>query len=563
MSRTAVVLRSAFWVAVAMVVAYPTSLSPQSMLLGHPDVDVWNHAWGFWFVPHQLASFSLPFATDLIGVPEGGDLYFIDMVGALLGTPISWIFGPAAAYNAVMIGRIAAAGMAGQTLTQEVLGPGPHTAFAGLGLATLPFLLAEMSNGISEVVAIHWIAWSLWAACRLMASPSRRAWIRLGVLIGLTTAASFYYGLVTIMMVTVLGGLHGVRLWRAGRRLEFGMLRDPLRGMGASAALALPFWGAFQWSLHSENALIVRPKEFAVGWILSHNAVDPRTYVMPGSFQSVDLAAYGEAFVHTGYLRWVVIALAVVGIVRQPKVRDWAIAAAVSLVFGLGPILYLGEWVKVGGYSVSLPFYWAQLLLPDVAITHPLRLSIGGQIATVVLAAGGLASLKRGWLVPVAGVALAVESLALSPGPWPVPNSSAAIPEVYAAIPTDGPVLDLPGSVGATMATSRYFWNQTAHRRGIPYSPNVRLDSARDLEVQSAFTDPYLRESEHRVVEDPAKGPDLYQKALAKRYSAIVLHSDLEDRANLKSAYGPVLNAVFGPPSIDGPIQVWLLDGGQ
>ena len=42
-----------------------------------------------------------------------------------------------------------------------------------------------------------------------------------------------------------------------------------------------------------------------------------------------------------------------------------------------GAASVLGRLGEAGGYSVSLPFYWAQLLLPDVAITHPLRLSIG------------------------------------------------------------------------------------------------------------------------------------------------------------------------------------------
>lgn len=563
MSRPEAVLRSLFWIAVAMAVTYPASLSPTQLLLGHPDVDVWNHAWGYWFVPHQIAGFEWPFATDMIGIPEGGDLYFIDMLGALVGTPIAWLIGPAAAYNGVMILRVAAAGMAGQVLANEVLGRGPHGVFAGLGMATLPFLLAEMSNGISEVVAVHWIAWSLWAGWRVLESPSRGRWLTLGALLGVTTAASFYYGLVSIMMLSVLGGLRLVRALRAGFRPAAADAKNPALGAALSAAVALPFWGAFQWSLHSGNALIVRPKELAVGWILSHNAVDPRTYVMPGDFQSVDLAAYGEAFVHTGYLRWVVIVLAFVGLLKNPKLRDWGAAAAVSLVVGLGPLLFVGDWVKVGGSAVSLPFYWAQLVLPDVAITHPLRLSIGGQIIAVVLAAGGVASLGRAWMLPVASLALVAESLMWSPGPWPVPTSDATIPSVYAAIEAEGPVLDLPGSVGATMATSRYFWNQTAHGRGIPYSPNVRLDSARDLEVQSAFTDPHLRQSEHRVVEDPAKGPDLYQKALAKRYAAIVLHKDLEARAQLKSDYTPVLTAVFGPPTIDGDIQVWTFGDSQ
>ena len=111
------------------------------------------------------------------------------------------------------------------------------------------------------------------------------------------------------------------------------------------------------------------------------------------------------------------------------------------------------------------------------------------------------------------------------------------------------------------MATSRYFWYQTEHEQPIPYSPNVRLDSCRDLDVQSAFTDPYLRESKQQVLEHPAKGPDLYQKALSRRYKAIVLHKALEQRAELKSAYQPVLESVFGPPDVDGEIAVWMLEG--
>jgi len=560
MSRLEWSLRGLFWVVVALFVTWPASLSPATSLIGHPDVDVWNHAWGYWFIPHQISNLDWPFSTDLIGVPEGGDLYFIDLLGAVIGTPLAWCFGPAVAYNGVMVLRIAGAGLAGQALAGSVLGKGPHCAVAGLGLATLPFLLTEMSNGISEVVAIHWIVWCLWAGWLVLEEPTRKGWVRLAVLFGITTIANFYYGLVSAMVLAVMGGLRGFRAWRAGWRPSRLDAVEPIRALVLGAVIALPFWGAFQWTLRSENALIVRPKQFGVGWILSHNAVDPRTYFMPGDFQSVDLAAYGEAFVHTGYLRWTVIVLAIIGLVRNPKLRDWGIAAGVSLVLGLGPILYLGEWVKIGGHAVSLPFYWAQLLLPDVAITHPLRLSVGGQIIAVLLAAGGLVSLGRSWMAPLAGVLIVVESLWASPGPWPVPTADARVPAAYGEIAGSGPVLDLPGSVGVTMATSRYFWYQTAHGRGIPYSPNVRLDSCRDLEVQSAFTDPYLREGKHQIVEHPAKGPDLYQKALARRYSAIVLHTDLEERAGLKSAYTPVLTSVFGPPTIDGSLKVWTFE---
>jgi hypothetical protein len=154
------------------------------------------------------------------------------------------------------------------------------------------------------------------------------------------------------------------------------------------------------------------------------------------------------------------------------------------------------------------------------------------------------------------------ESLLFSPATWPVPTASAIVPEAYADLPAR-PVLDLPGSVGKTMATSRYFWFQTAHGQPIPYSPNARLDSCRDLDVQASFTDPHKRDQEQQVIEHPAKGPDLIQAKLPERYGAIVLHTDLEERAELPSRYEPVLTLVFGPPRTVGDQRIWVFEEGD
>ncbi|MAY82309.1 MAG: hypothetical protein CL930_16205 [Deltaproteobacteria bacterium] len=493
----------------------------------------------------------------MIGSPDGGTLYFIDMLGALIGTPLSWVFGPAVAYNGVLVLRVAAAGLGGQVLSESVVGRGPHNMVAGIAMATLPFMLAEMSNGISEVVAIHWVIWSLWAGHLAWQQNTWASWRRAGIILGFTTVASFYYGLVAGMVMSVLFLALGWRSIRSGFRPTWDACKHPVLALGVAALVSVPCWLVFQWTLQNDASLIIRPQELAVGWMLSHNAVDPRTYLMWGDFQSVDLASYGEAFRHTGYLRWTVVFFAIVGVMKNPKLRPWAIAAIVSLLMGLGPMLYWGDWVQVGGRAVTLPFYWMQVVLPDVAITHPLRLSVGGQIIVAVLAAGGVASLSSRIVAPIIGLVVGLESVIMAPVQWPVPTSTAAIPDIYEGIP-DGAVLDLPGSVGKTMATSQYFWFQTRHGRPIPYSPNARLDSCRDLDVQSAFTDPYVRQSEHRVVEHPAKGPDLYQKHLSTKYAAIVLHTNLEARAGLPSDYEPVLTTVFGPPQIDGERKVWI-----
>ncbi len=556
-------VRSAAWLAVAIAVLWPASIHLGSVLVGHPDVDVWNHAWGYWFIPRSIADLSSPLWTGWVGAPDGGAIFFIDFVGALLGTPISWLFGPAVAYNGVMLLRVAAAGLAAHVLSDEWTGRGVHGWVAGVAYACAPFLLCEVGNGISEVASIHWVAWVLWAAERVRKDPTARNWRILGLLLGLCAAANFYFGLVAGLMVGIVAVIDLCDAWRRGERPSATFVRVLGSAVGIAALVSLPIWIAFRWTLSSDAALIVRPTALAEGWMLAHNAVDPRTYIWPGHFQSVDLREYGEAFRHSGYLRWSVILLGGIGLWTHRHLWVWALVGCVCLVLGLGPFLWWGDWVLVGGRHVSLPFYWMQQVLPDVAITHTLRLSVGGQLVLCVLAAAGaarilgsLSALRAQAGVAVVSLVIFLESTLGSAAVWPIPTADALIPDVYADL-ASGPVLDLPGSVGQTMATSRYFWFQTAHERPIPYTPNVRLDSCRDLDVPASFSNPGVRATTHAVIEDPAKGPDRLQIRLADRYSAIVLHTDLEQRAGLPSEYEPVLRAVFGEPTSIGSLRIW------
>jgi len=97
----------------------------------------------------------------------------------------------------------------------------------------------------------------------------------------------------------------------------------------------------------------------------------------------------------------------------------------------------------------------------------------------------------------------------------------------------------------------------------VPWTPNVRLDSCRDLDVQGAFTNPTARAKTHQVVEDPGSGPDFLQLSLLQRYSAIVVHTDLAARADLPSSYAETLTKVLGPPETSGERLIWRGGGGQ
>ncbi len=565
MTRAMWMRRLGIWLCFAVLLTAPVSFQPASLLLGDPAIDVWNHAWGYWFVADSLAQARLPFETPLVGGPEGGVLYFIDTPGALVMLPVTWLFGPAVAYNLALIGRIALAGLAAQMLAEELVGEqGLHGWLAGVAYASTPFLLCELANGISEVCATQWLALTLWAAARALRTGQTRDWVLLGLLQGITSVTTFYYGLTSALVLVLLVGS-----WWVARAVREGSipLRPLWQGTLAAAVglvLVVPHWLVFRASLSSGRALIRRSLELNAR-LVEHNAVDPRVYVTPGDFQSVDLMAiYGEPFVHTGYLRWTVIALAVIAAWRSPRLRAWLALGVASLVLGLGPFLWWGgEWFEVGGRVLSLPFDWLRRLLPQVAITHPLRLSLAAQALFAALAGAGAAALvtrvgegrSRQALGVAFGLLIVGEGLFGSAAQWPLPGSDATIPEVYATAP-EGMVLDLPAEVGTGMETSRYFWYQTAHGRPIPYTPDVRMGSARDPLVFRSFSRPATDPSSP-VQEVPTVPSSEVLSHLKTTYGLVVVHPDLEARAGLHPTYESVLTGPLGTPEVSEGLVVF------
>ncbi|MCK6524979.1 hypothetical protein L6R49_26545 [Myxococcota bacterium] len=554
------------WLVFAALLLAPTSLTPFTALLGDPRIDVWNHAWGYWFVAEQLLRGELPYDTTLVGGPDGGVLYFIDTPGALAALPVTLLLGPAAAYNLTLLMRVALSGFAARRLAAELGGDGPHTVIAGLAYASTPFLLCELANGISEVCATQWLAFTLWMAARAFRTGERRDWLLLGLLQGLTSVTTFYYGLCSAALVlsaALVWRLHAARVegWRAF--VPRSLLVNGLLASAAGLLLIAPHWLVFRASLSDPRALILRDPRMNLQ-LMAHNAVDPRVFVTPGDFQSVRLAElYGEPFVHTGYLRLSVIALAIWGAVRLTRLRPWLGLALWSLVLGLGPFLWWGgDWVKLGDNLLSLPFDWIRRVLPQVAITHPLRLSLGAQALFAALAAGGAQALAARWpdrgrlvLGLVAAVVVA-EGLFGSAARWPIPSADATLPAVYDDA-GDGMVLELPVEVGTGMLTSRYFWSQTAHGRPIPFTPDVRMGSTRDSRLVRALAgDP----RQGGVMKDnPSPLSAEAVQHIRGRYSLIVLNLELEREAGLEGRYAPVLGAAFGEPERDGDRLIWRL----
>ena len=482
---------------------------------GHPQADTYNHVWGFWQVAQAVGGGESPLWTSAVGFPEGGALWFIDLFGALWTLPVQWAAGPAVAYEVALWVNLVLAGYAAWLLARNVGGSPPGSALAGVGFAAAPQLLGQLHNGISETLSVGWLPLGLWALLRFWRAPGRRNGLLAGALLCVCGFANFYYGLF-LGLVWVAVGLAG--LLRGRFRLELGWV----------VLAALPLVGllaAFRGTLASSSALVERDPEFVYASLVGHNMVDLLAFFHPGDFHSPDLLElFDEHLQVVVYVGWVLLVPALIGAWRSRRARWWGALALVSFVFALGPYLYLGGgyWQLPGGTWVPLPFLALFELIPIFSpISHAYRFAIPMQLALGVCAALWLRGRWAWALVP----AFLVEALFLSPASWPVERSPVEVPAVYAAIPTEGAVLDLPVSL-QVLDRSRYNLYQVSHGRPIPYGLN---DPTPEWLDQNPLTRSLIDLERSAVASRPGTRPTLdlglgRERLVAAGFAAIVVH---------------------------------------
>ena len=462
-------------IGLAVLVTAPIVLRPFSHLVGSPNVDVWNHAWGPWWWFAHISQGELPWQTGYLGWPAGGSLWFIDPVLALVGACLVPLFGVAGAWNAVVMSYVALTSWAGRRFALA-LGASAEASWIGaVGLAASAWMICEVHNGISEAFDLWPVALALaWTeeASRAPAEKAHRAWAKAGLGVGLAAVASPYLGLGAGVAALVRGLRHVRHAWLGGM---------------VAAIVAAPPALLLRAQLHASDALIKHPEGMNVQLAL-HNAVDPRIFVAPFGFRSVDLSS--EGFEHSMYLGLVALGLALAslrgGEAGSSGRRWWALAALACLVFALGPFLYWGDgWAHIGETYFRMPWWLIQQLAPGLAVTHPLRLAVPALAIVAGLAAVGATRLSQGPRVYGLVALVLFDGLLISGAPWPQDTADARPPAVFASIRrelgsgNEEGILNLPTDTGSTMSASRYLiWQATGHQRPIPFGPDVRASTS-------------------------------------------------------------------------------------
>jgi len=487
----------------AVIVTWPLAIDPAGGLMGHPGNDVWNHVWGYWWVADEVAAGRFPLVTDLLGFPKVGRLFFIDTFGALLTLPVHWLAGPVVAYNAMVFLCACFAAFSAWLLCRHVattrLGAGDAPAVFGAAAFTFsPHLLAQSYNGISETLSAGSVPFATYAALRFIERPGWQTSSLLGLAGGVGMLANWYYGLFAALGALILGLATATARWE-----RVNWRRVPLTVTAAAvlaAGVVSPGLVAFSRSLEGEAAIVSRDPDFVWNSLESHNITDLVSVFRPGKVYSPDLKAlHGEELLIVVYIGWALMLAAALGLRSMPRWRDrlpWLLWVGCFGLLMLGPYLYVnGSYFTVFDRRIPLPFlaFFDAFPLFD-RISHPFRFVVPVQLGLAVLGTLGVAGLPRAGQAAL-GLAVAIESLALSPGPWPIARSQTAIPSYCAALrddPVPGAVLDLPMGLPNLERAIYNYW-QTVHQRPSPYSLNepepevlARSHLARALRVAEA-----------------------------------------------------------------------------
>jgi len=562
-------------VALCVLLTWPVVLYPNTLLLGHPGNDTWNHVWGYWWVTEAVTSGYWPSWTPLLSFPEGGTLYFIDTVQALISAPIQMMFGPAMAFNLIVMFGFALSAWGAWLLAYRLTGDPVTSGIAMVMYGASPHLLGQAYNGISETVCAGWLPIALWCLLHFLDRPVWKRAVLLGASMAITMLTSWYYGLFAVLATAV------VLTWRAARQPWIQpWVRSLVRLGGASLTgliLVAPALWMFSTSLDAPDALVTRDQEFVEASLLYHNITDILAFFRPGKTPSPDLLAlYGEELVIVIYLGWVGLLLCLYAIFATRRHREfgpWIWLGLFFFVFSLGPYLNIdGQMLEIDGRRVPLPFLPLFDALPLFSrISHPFRFVVGVSLALSLLAAHGLRHMTRNQtlrtrlvVVVVVGAASLLEYRLGSPATVPVPTSDAVIPEAYTEMardPAEGAVLDLPLTV-PNLERAVYVWYQTEHGRPVPWGLN---DPMPEHLLKNRLTATLIRLEAHRSLFLPPGLPELDlvvgSRALAGQgYRYIVLHERLYPDFKLEQVE-TVLTGLFGAPkrwSGDG-LQVYTL----
>lgn len=492
------------YLGIAVVITWPLITVMESTLFGGFLTDAYQTARHIWWIQHALSSGQSVIFQPALGYPDG-------LHGAWLwANPLEyfpgWLFAFAlpvnSATNLMLLTQLALNGWAVYVLARHLTRHEAAALLAGLIFLAYPALQSRIYGGHVGVLALWPLPLYLYALHRL-AGDRRRRWFALAaILFALSSAGNstllVYYLLPVTAVFCAYLLLTGQTIW----------LRRSLLAIAIGGVLALTL--LVPLALETRSTPQYNPE---IGGSVTYSA-DLLAVVSPSFFHPLfehldyPRRVLGVNLLEgTGYLGIVVVALALVGVLRRRAAHWWLALALIAWALSLGPLLKVFDQpvtVGVDDFATYIAMPWAffqRLPVFDISRT-PGRFNLTLGLALAIMAGYGAAIVWR-WLTPrlrlrwrgALWLALAALILFEYQTFWPMPSDDARVPAAVRALAenADGrAVFDVPWD--NRLLAKRGLWLQAYHQQPVLAGQFIRdtpVNPAR-LAVLQATLDPAL-----------------------------------------------------------------------
>jgi len=574
-------------IAVGVLLTWPLALAPGDAL---PQGQfTLTQAWTYDLLTRALVDEGRVIGfTDQMLWPWGGYLAVVGwqyilplLIPALLG--LSIIPG----LNLLIFGQLLAAALALYALSRRLGAGAWPAAMAGIFYGFHPFAFHQIHNGqLSELC--HW-GLPLLALLLLDGAAWKPGWrsVAIGLVLGLTLAASPYSALAGGLLCVVLGIWALVRSEPHRRRATTGALAAVA---GSMLLGALPFL-YYYLVMPADHYLILRPNDVnnwhsgmnqdlptftsLAGWFVPYRFFEAHWRAVESGIMAPNGAVAGSTSLDHA-IGLVALALAVLGLRRRtdhpPTPRALPTPGRATwmwtgLLFGVAAsgyalILYPHSHFELPGSAIPLPASLPLALFPKLGmIGAPYRLAPGVLLVVAVLAAQGLTrmtstlrGLPRAAVLAVALVAVSAEGAWSDVIPHPLPMQGLTAPQVYrdlARSNDDGGVLTIPWWPQVHMADTQIHLSwQRVHRHPIHVGeggvirPEDLTDFTARVEAIGGVNSPLDASDPGRGEGVPARWIVVHEAALLQ-HQRVPIESILTENADLVRRYD------------DDNIQLW------
>lgn len=492
--------RNLVLIGAVLAVVSPNLSRLDSEVIGAAESDALKHVWSQWLVRDQVLSGALTTHTELLNFPTGGPFFSLDTLNALVGLPLAVVLGSTLSFNLVLLLSLIAAALAGAALTRRLTTAPWADVLGGLAFALSAWVFAfPLASGVTETVVFWPVPLVLLFAWKTLERPELRWPVLAGLMLTLQGLACWSHGITAgllLMGMTAAAALH-----RRDRLVDRTIWTRATVMLGTAILCALPLYLTVSGTVSADDAIKARTLSLfhsaPIGPLAvpEANSMALADFVSPGRWGLRVSQAGTEQLQYAIYPGFIILVLAGLAVrSRQPWARALLAGAAIMAMLAMGPRIYLDHARSIGGVPnpVYLLAYWV-IPLVNATIHSVDRFAVGLQLCLALLAALGLSQIRtalRPWLI----LGVIGELLILSPGPWPLPTTSAAVHPASTYIagqPGHGAVVDWPFEADGPQGTwfvGDIFLQQTEHGRPIPFQLEGRgIETASKAMSSSPF----------------------------------------------------------------------------